>query len=63
MAATFTIITYAIFAFQTSPMTEAPFLAGLIPPTLATPKWMMLTIPLVIYGVARYLYVIYEKKE
>ena len=24
---------------------------------------MMLTIPLVIYGVARYLYVIYEKKE
>jgi hypothetical protein len=24
---------------------------------------MMLTIPLVIYGVARYLYVIYEKKD
>ena len=24
---------------------------------------MMLTIPIVIYGVARYLYVIYEKKE
>lgn len=63
MAAAFTIISYAIFAFQTSPTTQAPFLASLIPPTLATPRWMMLTIPIVIYGVARYLYVIYEKKE
>ena len=63
MAATFTIISYAIFAFQTSPTTEAPFLAGIVPSTLSTPKWMMLTIPIVIYGVARYLYVIYEKKE
>jgi hypothetical protein len=24
---------------------------------------MLLTVPLVIYGVARYLYIIYEKKE
>lgn len=63
MAAAFAIISYAIFAFQTSPTTEASFLASLIPLTLATPKWMMLTIPIVIYGVARYLYVIYEKKE
>lgn len=63
MAAAFTTISYAIFAFQTSPMTPASQLTTLIPPTLATPKWMMLTIPLVIYGVARYLYVIYEKKE
>lgn len=63
MAATFTTISYAIFAFQTSPTTEAPFLAGLIPYTLATPKWMMLTAPIVIYGVARYLFVIYEKRE
>ena len=63
MAAAFTIITYSLFAFQTSPTTEATFLAGLIPSTMATPRWMMLTIPIVIYGVARYLYVIYEKKE
>jgi 4-hydroxybenzoate polyprenyltransferase len=63
MAAAFTAISYAIFAFQTSPMTPASQLTALIPPTLANPKWMMLTIPLVIYGVARYLYVIYEKKE
>jgi 4-hydroxybenzoate polyprenyltransferase len=63
MSAAFTTISYAIFAFQTSPMTSASQLTALIPSTLANPKWMMLTIPLVIYGVARYLYVIYEKKE
>lgn len=61
MSSSFAVLSYAIFAFQTSPTTNLAF--GFIPPTLATPKWMMLTIPLVIYGVARYLYVIYEKKE
>lgn len=63
MAASFTAISYAVFAFQTSPMTPSSQLSDIIPHTLANPKWMMLTIPLVIYGVARYLYVIYEKKE
>lgn len=59
--AAFTILSYSIFAFQTSP--TAGIFPNLLPPTLAQPKWMMLTIPLVIYGVARYLYVIYEKRE
>lgn len=59
--ASFTILSYSIFAFQTSPKTTV--LPGILPSTLAQPKWMMLTVPLVIYGVARYLYVIYEKKE
>lgn len=63
MSSAYTIISYSLFAFQNSPVKTTPFFLGFIPQTLASPKWMMLTIPLVIYGVARYLYVIYEKKE
>ena len=56
----FTILSYSLFAFQTSPTDVV--LQGVLPSILAQPKWMMLTIPVVIYGVSRYLYVIYEKK-
>ena len=62
MSATFAIITYSLFAFQASPTQIGEF-SYLLPVTLASAKWLMLTIPIVIYGVARYLYVIYEKKE
>lgn len=63
MSATYAIISYSLFAFQTSPLPTAPFFETLLPVTIARPKLMMLTVPLVIYTVARYLYVIYEKKE
>ena len=63
MSASFAIISYSLFSFQISPRFQPKLLLGILPPTLTAPKWMMLTIPLVIYGVARYLYVIYEKKE
>ena len=63
MSATYTIITYSLFAFQISPKGANKILSDLLPSILKGPKWMMLTIPLVIYGVARYLYVIYEKGE
>lgn len=63
MSASFAIISYSLFSFQISPKFHPKLLSGVLPPTLTAPKWMMLTIPLVIYGVARYLYVIYEKKE
>lgn len=63
MSASFAIITYALFTFQISSKAYVPFLAFILPPSLARPKWMMLTILLAIYGVARYLYIIYEKKE
>jgi 4-hydroxybenzoate polyprenyltransferase len=63
MSSTFCIITYALFTFQISPQNSNPVLLSILPSILRTPKWMMLTIPIVIYGVARYLYVIYEKEN
>jgi 4-hydroxybenzoate polyprenyltransferase len=63
MSATFCILTYSLFTFQVSPKIASDALAELLPSILRSPKWMMLTIPVVIYGVARYLYVIYEKED
>ena len=63
MSATYTIITYSLFAFQISPKGAGKVLVELLPSILKGPKWMMLSIPLVIFGIARYLYVIYEKEE
>lgn len=63
MSASFCIITYSLFAFQISPERVSRSLTSVLPSILKSPKWMMLTIPIVIYGVARYLYVIYEKQE
>jgi hypothetical protein len=63
MSATYTLITYSLFSFQVSPPIYSRRFSGLLPSIFRSPKWMMATIPLVIYGVARYLYVIYEKGE
>ncbi len=63
MSATYSIITYSLFVFQISPETSSLALSPFLPSILSSPKWMMLSIPIVIYGVARYLYVIYEKHE
>lgn len=62
-SASFCLITYALFAFQISPQEVKGTFVKYLPSILGNPKWLMVTIPVVIYGVARYLYVIYEKKD
>lgn len=61
LSASYSALAYSIFAFQTSPQGGLNF--SFLPATLSSPKWIMLTIPVVFYGLARYLFVIYEKKE
>jgi magnesium-transporting ATPase (P-type) len=63
MMATATIITYALFSFNAPEVTTRHRLTELLPQTLSNPKWIMITLPFVIYGVFRYLFVIYEKRE
>lgn len=66
MFATSTWTSYAFFAFLQPPISARPLLLGIfnnisLPFTEA--KFLMVTVPVVIYGVMRYLYIIYEKKE
>ena len=65
MFANSTWLTYAFFAFLQPPIT-ARNLSGVLgefefPQTQV--KYLMATVPVVIYAVMRYLYIIYEKKE
>lgn len=63
MSASYTILSYSLFSFMISPSLVNRRLSSFLPSVLKSPKLMMLTIPVVIYGIARYLYVIYEKNE
>jgi 4-hydroxybenzoate polyprenyltransferase len=67
MFANSTWLTYALFAFQQPPILIRPgFINSLInntPVPLSEAKYLMITVPVVIYGVMRYLYIIYEKRE
>ncbi len=63
MSASYTLLTYSLFTFMSSPAEVGDVIGSILPVVLKSPKLMMLTIPLVIYGIARYLYVIYEKEE
>lgn len=63
-SASFAMITYSLFTFFTSPSNKTPeILLSFLPNTISAPKWMMLTIPIFLYSIGRYLYVIYENKN
>lgn len=66
MFANSTWLTYALFAFQQPPVPLRTTLFNVFDytlPSLGEAKYLMATVPVVIYGVMRYLYIIYEKKE
>src|SRR3989344_2152950 len=66
MFANSTWLSYAFFAFLQPPI-SARYRLSLLFDNFSLPfnkaKFLMATVPLVIYGVMRYLYIIYEKKE
>lgn len=66
MFANATWLTYAIFAFQNeidAPRSKVASLYTFLPKALHTQKLLMITIPLVIFGVMRYLQLVYESNE
>lgn len=66
MFATTTWLTFALFTFQSensAPTTEVAEFYTFLPRTLHSEKLLMLTLPLVIFGVMRYLQLIYESNQ
>lgn len=66
MFANTTWLTYALFTFMFPVFSfkgRALTLLSYLPRTFRSEKWLMLTIPIVIYGVMRYLQLIYEKNQ
>ena len=67
MFANTTWITYALFTYQhPQPVITRPRVVGFLaelPHTFAAQKWLMITVPIVVYGVMRYLQLIYERNE
>jgi len=64
--ATSTIIAYATYTYvERIPHVETfltPFTSAFLP-SFEARKWMMITIPLVVYGIARYAQLLYERVE
>jgi 4-hydroxybenzoate polyprenyltransferase len=64
MFATSTFITYAFYTFLEKPLTHGFFFHGYneFASDLPGRKWMMATIPFVLFGIMRYMQLIYEGK-
>jgi 4-hydroxybenzoate polyprenyltransferase len=66
MFANTTWLTYALFAFQLQFEASdgvVPTLFSRLPRTLVSSKWLMLTVPVTIFGVMRYLQLVYEQNK
>lgn len=66
MFANATWLTYALFAFQNEvarPDVRYAFIFTLLPKALHSQKLLMLSLPFVIFGVMRYLQLVYESNE
>jgi hypothetical protein len=66
MFANSTWLTYALFAFQSDDEIPASKIASLytfLPRTLQSQKLLMLSLPFVIFGIMRYLQLVYESNQ
>lgn len=60
--ATATILAYALYTYlEQPPFIETPLAA--IFPNFEGRKWLMITIPFVVYGIARYAQLLYQREE
>jgi 4-hydroxybenzoate polyprenyltransferase len=59
----FSLLSYAFFTFIYPGPTVKDVWISYLPTHWDQIKWLMLTIPVALYGVFRYLYVIYEKRD
>ncbi len=64
MFANSTFITYVFYTFQQKPSTQGLFFRNYEELSIDIPerKWLMITIPFVLYGIMRYMQLIYEGK-